>query len=330
MDSTNNSTDCAPLDLTAKTIVITGGAGFLGSSVVDELHERGCEDVFIPRSSEYDLRDARAVERLFDDTGPDVVIHLAGTVGGIGMMEERQGEIFYDNTKMALELQETARKRTVEKFVSLGSVCAYPKHTPVPFQESALWNGYPEETHAPYGIAKKIPLVQAQAYQTQYEFNGIYLLPVNLYGPKDDFDPETSHVIPAIIRKIDLAMQNDESSITAWGTGDPTREFLYVDDAAEAIVEATRHYSDPRPVNIGANDEISIRELVNTIADVMGFEGDVEWDTSKPDGQPRRKVDTSRAEETFGWTAGTSFEDGLEETIEWYRSHRDEILASTS
>lgn len=330
MHSPTDSTDSEPLDLAAKTIVVTGGAGFLGSSVVEQLDERGCTDVFVPRSNEYDLRDAQAVERLFDDIDPDVVIHLAGTVGGIGMMEERQGEIFYDNTKMALELQETARKRSVEKFVSLGSVCAYPKHTPVPFQESDLWNGYPEETHAPYGIAKKIPLVQAQAYRTQYDFDGIYLLPVNLYGPEDNFDPETSHVIPAIIRKIDLAMQNDESSITAWGTGDPTREFLYVDDAAEAIVEATRLYDDPRPVNIGASDEISIRELVNTIADVMGFDGAVEWDTSKPDGQPRRKVDTSRAEEAFGWTADTSFEDGLAETIEWYRSKRKEILASTN
>lgn len=326
----NESTESEPISLTDKRIVVTGGAGFLGSSVVDELRDRGCEDIFVPRSSEYDLRDSHAVERLFDDAGPEIVIHLAGTVGGIGMMKERQGEIFYDNTKMALELQETARKRSVEKFVSLGSVCAYPKHTPVPFQESDLWEGYPEETHAPYGIAKKIPLVQSQAYRNQYDFDGIYLLPVNLYGPGDDFDPETSHVIPAIIRKVDEAMKNGESSITAWGTGEPTREFLYVDDAAEAIVEATRKYDDPRPVNIGASDEISIRELVTTIAGVMGFEGDIEWDTSKPDGQPRRKVDTSRAEETFDWSADTDFEDGLEETIQWYRANRDEILAKTS
>lgn len=325
----NESTENESIELTKKRIVVTGGAGFLGSSVVDELRNRGCEDIFVPRSSVYDLRDSGAVERLFDDADPEFVIHLAGTVGGIGMMEERQGEIFYDNTKMALELQETARKRSVEKFVSLGSVCAYPKHTPVPFQESDLWDGYPEETHAPYGIAKKVPLVQSQAYRDQYDFDGIYLLPVNLYGPEDDFDPETSHVIPAIIRKIDAAMKNDESSITAWGTGEPTREFLYVDDAAEAIVEATKRYGDPRPVNIGASDEISIRELVNTIADVMEFEGDIKWDTSKPDGQPRRKVDTSRAEATFGWTADTDFEDGLEETIQWYRANRDEILASS-
>lgn len=325
----NESTENESIELTDKRIVVTGGAGFLGSSVVDELRDRGCEDIFVPRSSEYDLRDPGAVERLFDDANPEIVIHLAGTVGGIGMMEERQGEIFYDNTKMALELQEIARKRSVEKFTSLGSVCAYPKHTPVPFQESDLWEGYPEETHAPYGIAKKIPLVQSQAYRDQYDFDGIYLLPVNLYGPGDDFDPETSHVIPAIIRKVDEAMKNGEISITAWGTGEPTREFLYVDDAAEAIVEATKRYDNPRPVNIGASDEISIRELVNTIADLMGFDGDIKWDTSKPDGQPRRKVDTSRAEEMFGWSANTNFEDGLKETIKWYRANRDEILANT-
>jgi dTDP-glucose 4,6-dehydratase/GDP-L-fucose synthase len=326
----NGLTNNKPLDLAHKSIIVTGGAGFVGSSVVDKLHERGCDDIFVPRSAQYDLRDASDVQRLFEDINPDVVIHLAGTVGGIGMMEERQGEIFYDNVKMALELQEMARKISTEKFVSLGSVCAYPKHTSIPFKESDLWDGYPEETHAPYGIAKKIPLVQSKAYRRQYNLSSIYLLPVNLYGPGDDFDPKTSHVIPAIIRKVDSAIENDLSSITAWGTGDPTREFLHVDDAAEAIVEATRLYDDPRPVNIGASGEISIRELVNMIADLMGFNGKINWDTSRPDGQPRRKVDTSRAEEMFGWTADIGFKSGLKETIEWYSNNKHEIVTSTA
>jgi len=314
------------MDLTAQSIVVTGGSGFLGSRLVDELERRGCTDVTVPRSSTYDLTETDDIIALYDDAEPDVVIHLAGTVGGIGLMKNRPGEIFYDNAKMAIELQEIARKRTVDKFVSIGSVCAYPKHTPVPFVEDDLWDGYPEETHAPYGIAKKLPLVQAQAYQAQYDFDGIYLLPANLYGPGDDFDPKSSHVIPAIIRKFDQAMRDGKDEITAWGTGEPTREFLYVEDAARAIADATERYDDSEPVNLGTGNDISIAKLVRLIGDLMGFKGDVHWDTSKPDGQPRRRLKTTRAEERFGWTASTAFQDGLEQTIEWYLDNRDTIL----
>lgn len=317
------------MDLTDKRIVVTGGSGFLGTRVVSELRDRGCDDIFVPRSANYDLRRSDDVNRLYDDAVPEIVIHLAGTVGGIGVMDEKPGEIFYDNTIMAVELQEHARHRSIEKFVSIGSVCAYPKYTPVPFDEDDLWEGYPEETHAPYGIAKKIPLVQSQAYRDQYGFNGIYLLPANLYGPGDDFDLETSHVIPAIIRKYDKAMQKGETEITAWGSGEPTREFLFVDDAAEAIVDATERYDDPAPLNLGTGDEISIRDLVELIGEVMGFEGTVEWDRSKPDGQPRRRLDTSRVENAFGWTASTGLREGLQATIEWYRSNRSRILPNS-
>lgn len=312
--------------LGAKDIVVTGGAGFLGSHVVEELEARGCEQVTVPRSRNYDLRETEDINRLYSDADPDVVLHLAGTVGGIGVMDEKPGDIFYDNSIMGIEMIEHARQYDVEKFVSIGSVCAYPKHTPVPFEEKNLWDGYPEETHAPYGIAKKLPLVQSKAYRQQYDFNGIYLLPVNLYGPHDDFDLETSHVIPAIIRKVDEAIRDGEDTITAWGTGEPTREFLYVEDAAEAIVEATERYDKPSPVNLGSGEEISIRELVTKIADEMGFEGDIEWDTSKPDGQPRRCLDTSRAVAGFGWTASTPFDDGLESTIEWFQKNKSTIV----
>lgn len=314
------------MDITDKRIIVTGGAGFLGSNVVDELQSRGCSDVVVPRSEDYDLRRREAVDRLYDEVDPDLVVHLAGTVGGIGVMSEYAGEIFYDNTKMALELIEAGRLCDIDKFVAVGSVCAYPKHTPVPFDEETLWDGYPEETHAPYGIAKKIPLVQNSAYRDQYGFNGIYLLPANLYGPGDDFDLETSHVIPALIRKTDRAMRQGEDSITAWGTGDPTREFLYVADAAEAIIEATVKYEKPDPVNIGTGEEISIERLVAVITEKMGFDGEVEWDTSKPDGQPRRCLDVSRAKKEFDWTASTDFEEGIERTIEWYRDNREAIL----
>lgn len=309
-----------------KRTVVTGGSGFLGSHVVEELESRGYEEIYVPRSSDYDLREEPAVERLYENFKPDLVIHLAGTVGGIGVMDDKPGEIFYDNTKMALELIDSAQKKSVEKFVSVGSVCAYPKQTPVPFDEDNLWNGYPEETHAPYGIAKKLPLVQSRAYQKQYGFNGIYLLPVNLYGPRDDFDLKTAHVIPAIIRKVDQAKQENIASISAWGTGKPTREFLYVEDAAEAIVEATEAYEDVDPVNLGSGEEISIKHLVEMILEKMEFNGTIKWDTSKPDGQPRRCLDTTRAEDRFGWSASTDFEEGLEATIEWFQSNREELV----
>jgi dTDP-glucose 4,6-dehydratase/GDP-L-fucose synthase len=314
------------MGIQTKQVIVTGGSGFLGSHVVEELESRGYDEIFVPRSSEYDLRKKPSVKRLYDEVDPQLVIHLAGTVGGIGVMNDKPGEIFYDNTKMALELIDSAQKRDIEKFVSVGSVCAYPKHTPVPFDEDDLWDGYPEETHAPYGIAKKLPLVQSRAYQKQYGFNGIYLLPVNLYGPRDDFDLKTAHVIPAIIRKVDRAKQENKDSITAWGTGEPTREFLYVEDAAEAIVKATEAYENPDPVNLGSGEEISIKRLIEMIVEKMEFNGTIEWDTSKPDGQPRRCLDTTRAKERFGWSASTEFEEGLESTIEWYRSNREEII----
>lgn len=314
------------MSIQTKRIVVTGGSGFLGSHVVEELESKGYDEIFVPRSSEYDLREESAIRRLYNDLDPEIMIHLAGTVGGIGVMNDKPGEIFYDNTKMALELIELARKNDLEKFVSIGSVCAYPKHTPIPFDEDNLWDGYPEETHAPYGIAKKLPLVQSKAYQKQYDFSGIYLLPVNLYGPRDNFNLETSHVIPAIIRKIDQAMRKNDDSITAWGTGEPTREFLFVEDAAEAIVKATEKYDDPDPINLGSGEEISIKSLIEMIAKKMEFDGKIEWDTSKPDGQPRRCLDTSRAEERFGWSSSTKFEEGLETTIEWYRSNRKGLI----
>lgn len=314
------------MDLHDEQIVVTGGAGFLGSHVVEQLYSRGYTDIVIPQSDDYDLREKDEIRRLFEENNPDIVIHLAGTVGGIGVMDEKPGEIFYDNAVMAIELMDEARRHNIKKFTAVGSVCAYPKHTPVPFQEENLWDGYPEETHAPYGIAKKLPLVQSKAYRQQYDFNSIYLLPVNLYGPRDDFDPKTSHVIPAIIRKIDAAIRSGRDSITAWGSGNPSREFLYVEDAADAIVEATEIYDESKPVNLGSGKEITIRALVATVKEEMGFNGKIEWDTSKPDGQPRRCLDTSRAEEQFGWSSSTDFNEGLDATIEWYRDNREEII----
>jgi GDP-L-fucose synthase len=297
---------------------VTGGAGFLGSHLVEKMRARGARDIFVPRSRDYDLTDMDAVRRMYDDADPDVVIHLAAVVGGIGANQEHPGEFFYKNLMMGVQLIEEARKRGVKKFVAIGTICAYPKFTPVPFKEENLWDGYPEETNAPYGLAKKMLLVQCQAYRQQYGFNGIFLLPVNLYGPGDDFAPRTSHVIPAIIRKCVDARGEGLDHITAWGTGMASREFLYVEDAAEGILLATEKYDKPEPVNLGAGFEITIKELTGLIAEMAGFEGEVRWDTTKPDGQPRRCLDTSRAKEEFGFEAQTSLEEGLKRTIEWY------------
>jgi GDP-L-fucose synthase len=305
--------------LVNKRVVVTGGAGFLGSHVVAELRRAGCREVLVPRSSEFDLRRPEAVTRMYDRMNPQIVIHLAAVVGGIGANRENPGRFFYDNLTMGVELMEQARLRGIEKFVALGTVCAYPKFTPVPFREDDLWNGYPEETNAPYGLAKKMLLVQAQAYRQQYGFNAIYLMPVNLYGPRDSFDPAKSHVIPALIKRCLDAVASRANRIEVWGTGAASREFLYVEDCARAVVLATERYDKPEPVNLGAGREIKIRELVTLIARLTGFKGEIAWDSSKPDGQPRRCLDVSRAEREFGFTASTDFETGLKRTIEWYR-----------
>lgn len=304
-----------------KRVIVTGGAGFLGSFVVEELERHGCVNVFVPRSKEYDLRDRDAIIRLFNKVEPHIIIHLAGVVGGIGANRDNPGRFFYDNAIMGIQLMEYARQFGVEKFVAIGTICAYPKFTPVPFKEEDLWNGYPEETNAPYGLAKKMMLVQAQAYRAQYGFNAIYLLPVNLYGPRDNFDLETSHVIPALIRKCVEMKKGDQKKITAWGTGKATREFLYVKDAAEAVVIATEKYDKPDPLNIGAGQEISIYDLVYLIKELVGYAGEVEWDSTKPDGQPRRCLDTTRAWKELGWKARTPFREGLRETIDWFLSN---------
>jgi GDP-L-fucose synthase len=302
-----------------KMVLITGGAGFLGSFVVEKLKERGCGSIFIPRSKDYDLINMEAVKRLYKDAKPDIVIHLAARVGGIGANRANPGKFFYENLMMGVQVMEAGRQAGIEKFVALGTICAYPKFTPVPFKEENLWNGYPEETNAPYGLAKKMFLVQAQAYRQQYGFNAIYLLPVNLYGPRDNFNPESSHVIPSLIKKCINAVSNNDSQITVWGTGKATREFLYVEDCAGAIVLAAERYNKPEPVNIGAGFEISIKELVELIARLTEFKGEIIWDTTKPDGQPRRMLDTSKAEREFGFKAKTLFEEGLKKTIDWYR-----------
>ncbi|MGC8666896.1 MAG: GDP-L-fucose synthase family protein [Chthonomonadales bacterium] len=302
----------------SQRVVVTGGAGFLGSFVVEKLKARGCRDIFVPRSREYDLRDRDAVIRLYQDAHPTMVIHLAAVVGGIGANRANPGRFFYDNAIMGIQLMEYARQYQVAKFVAVGTICAYPKFTPVPFKEDDLWNGYPEETNAPYGLAKKMMLVQAQSYRAQYGFNAIYLLPVNLYGPRDNFDLETSHVIPALIRKCAEAVHLGKDEIVLWGDGSPTREFLYVEDAAEGILLAAERYDGPLPVNLGSGEEIAIRDLANLVARKMDFRGRITWDTSKPNGQPRRCLDVSRAERLFGFRAQTPFEQGLERTIAWY------------
>lgn len=310
---------------TENRFVVTGGAGFLGRSVVETLRQRGAQQVVVPRSVDYDLRQHGAVLELLRDTQPDIIIHLAAIVGGIGANRARPAEFFYDNLMMGTQLLHESWRAGVKKFVTIGTVCAYPKFTPVPFHEADLWNGYPEETNAPYGLAKKMLLVQGQAYRQQYGFNSIYLLPTNLYGPRDNFDLETSHVIPALIRKFWAAKQRGDAQVVAWGTGSPTREFLYVDDAAEGIALATERYDKPDPVNIGSGAEISIRALTELIAELVGFQGEVVWDSTKPDGQPRRGLDTSRATEEFSFRATTSFRDGLQRTIDWYVENRERI-----
>ena len=305
-----------------RRVAVTGGAGFLGSYVVERLRSSGAAEVFVPRKEHYDLRRLDAVERMFAEARPEIVIHLAAVVGGIGANRERPGEFFYDNLIMGVQLMEVARQRGVGKFVSIGTVCAYPKFTPVPFKEDDLWNGYPEETNAPYGLAKKMLLVQGQAYRQQYGFNSIFLLPVNLYGPRDHFDPKVSHVMPALIKKCVDARESGATEIVAWGDGTPTREFLYVEDAAEGIVLAAERYDGADPVNLGSAHEISIRALTELIAELTRFRGRIRWDTKQPNGQPRRKLDTTRAERAFGFRSHVDFREGLRRTIEWYERQR--------
>ena len=307
--------------LSGKRICVTGGGGFLGQRVVAQLGARGHRDVFVVRRCDYDLVLAQDCERLYLDAKPQILIHLAGIVGGIGANRENPGRFFYENTMMGVQLIEGARLHGVEKFVQVGTICSYPKLTPLPFKEDDLWNGYPEETNAPYGIAKKTLLVQLQAYRDKYGLNGIYLLPVNLYGPGDNFDPGSSHVIPALIKKCVDAVRKGDSTIEVWGTGEPTREFLYVDDAAEAIVLAAENYNGREPINLGSGKEISIRELVQLIASETGFTGDIVWNSAKPDGQPRRALDVSRAGKLLGFHAGKDFINGLRLTVEWYKAH---------
>jgi len=306
-----------------KRILVTGGSGFLGSFVVEKLKARGCKDIFVPRSKDYELVEMNAVKKLYSDAKPEIVIHLAARVGGIGANRANPGRFFYDNLMMGVQMMEVGRQTGIEKFVAIGTVCAYPKFAPLPFHEEDLWNGYPEETNAPYGLAKKMLLVQAQAYRKQYGYNAIYLLPVNLYGPGDNFDPESSHVIPALIHKCIKAQRLAPPSVVVWGTGKPTREFLYVEDAAEGILLATEQYNKPDPVNLGAGFEISIKDLVDLIVKLTGFRGEITWDSTKPDGQPRRMLDVTKAEKEFGFKAKTKFEEGLRKTIEWYISNRN-------
>lgn len=305
-----------------KRVVVTGGAGFLGGYVIDKLKQRGCQNILVPLINDYDLVKAGDIVRMYEDMRPDIVIHLAAVVGGIGANLEHPGEFFYKNLMMGVQLIEQGRLFGLEKFVAIGTICAYPKFTPVPFKEDDLWVGYPEETNAPYGLAKKMLLVQSQAYRQEYGFNSIFLLPVNLYGPNDNFDSASSHVIPALIKKCVDAIDSGDDYIDCWGTGSASREFIYADNAAEGIVLAAEKYNGPEPINIGAGFEITIKDLVDKIVKLTGFKGEVRWDSSKPDGQPRRMLDVSRAKELFGFEAKTDFDAGLKATIDWYRANR--------
>ncbi len=309
-------------DWSKERVVVTGGAGFLGGYVLEELRRRGARDVFVPRSREYDLVDMAAVRRLYADTRPTLVLHLAARVGGIGANRANPGKFFYDNLMMGVQLIEVGRQVGLRKLVALGTICAYPKFAPVPFKEEEIWNGYPEETNAPYGLAKKMLLVQSESYRQQYGFNSVVLFPVNLYGPQDNFDLETSHVVPALIRKCVEARERRDRQIVVWGDGSPTREFLHARDAAEGIVTAAERYDKSEPVNLGAGFEIRIRDLVPLVARLCRFEGEIVWDVSKPNGQPRRMLDTSRALREFGWRARIPFEEGLRETVEWFEKNR--------
>ncbi len=309
-----------------KKVTVTGGAGFLGSFVVQKLHQAGCQQVFIPRSRDYNLIELKGVESLYQDAQPDIVIHLAAQVGGIGANQENPGKFFYDNLMMGTQMIEVGRRVGLEKFVAVGTICAYPKFAPIPFKEEDLWNGYPEETNAPYGLAKKMLLVQSQAYRQQYGFNSIVLFPVNLYGPRDNFDLDTSHVIPALIRKCFEAIERQDNTITLWGTGNPTREFLFVEDAANGILLAAERYNSSEPINLGSGEEISIKDLAALITKLSGFGGDIRWDSTRPDGQPRRCLDISRAGNEFGFNAQIKLEDGIRKTIEWYALERNSQL----
>lgn len=304
-----------------RRVLVTGGRGFVGRVLCRRLAARGCQHLFVPTRERYDLTQPEAVRRLFDDTHPETVFHLAAEVGGIAANRARPGRFFYANLAMGLHLIEEARARGVEKFVQVGTVCSYPKHCPVPFCETDLWDGYPEETNAPYGVAKKSLLVMLQAYRREYGLNGIFLMPVNLYGPGDEFDPTTSHVIPALVRKFHEAVAEGRPAVRCWGTGEPTREFLYVDDAADAMLLAGERYADPEPMNLGSGQEISIRALATLVAELTGFAGSIEWDASQPDGQPRRRLDVTRAAQALGWRARVDLRAGLRRTIDWWAEH---------
>jgi GDP-L-fucose synthase len=316
----NSESDLDQVFWSNKRVTVTGGAGFLGSFVIEKLQKLGTKEIFVPTIEEYDLVEPDDIQRMYDEGRPDIVIHLAALAGGIGANRKRPADFFYINLMMGVQLMHEAWHRGIEKFVALGTICAYPKITPLPFREENLWDGYPEETNAPYGLAKKMLLVQAQAYREQYGFNAIYLLPVNLYGPRDNFNLETSHVIPALIRKCLEAQEKGSDKVVLWGDGSPTREFLYVEDAAEGILMATCRYNGSEPVNLGSGKEIRIKDLANLIADLTGFKGELVWDTSKPNGQPRRALDTTRASAYFGFEARTPFEEGLRRAIDWYKS----------
>lgn len=316
------------IDKSSRTIV-TGGAGFLGKAVMSELQKRGFKDVFVPRSKDYNLIEQADVRRLYAEHKPDLVIHLAAVVGGIGANQLNPGKFFYENLMMGVMLMEEGRHANLGKFVAVGTICCYPKFTPVPFKEEDLWLGYPEETNAPYGLAKKMLLVQSQAYRQQYDFNSIYLMPVNLYGPEDNFDDVSSHVIPALIKKCVEAKQKGASFIELWGDGSPTREFLYVSDAAEGIVTGALNFNSSEPVNLGSGEEISIKDLAELIAEQVGFEGEVRWDATKPNGQPRRRLDVTRASNELKWNASVTLKQGIRETIDWYLAHQDSITKQT-